>query len=233
MRWRSTSGEPHSQLPFQKLRPNYKAPALPMIPLWSGIFVLAVLDWVFFPLLKWTLIILVILGVFVSGRKLGAAQIIFRSFRLGGAGVYRFSISPALWAALALFAVGFIALNYPWTVLSAINLGWLLLTRSISLFATLGTLALPDGQRYLLISAAALGSLVVWRVMSRNAISNDTPAAHGPLLLLSRGPQPFAKNVTFAEASSKRSPAKEFRSAHVQPPRSALSSSELRIAVEL
>ena len=125
MHWRSASGGPDSKLTLRKLLSNYKARGLPMIPLWSGILALAVIDWVFLPMLNWTLIILVVLGLFVSSRQLRAGQIVVRSIRLGGTGIYRFCVSPALRAALVLFAVGLIALQYPGTVLSAINFSWL------------------------------------------------------------------------------------------------------------
>jgi hypothetical protein len=209
-----------------------------MIPLWSGIVALAAINWVFLPMLNWTLIMLVVLGLFVSSRQFRADQLVARSIRLGGNGVYRICVSPALRAALVLFAVGLIALQYPGTVLGAINFGWLLLTRSISLlFGALDTLALPDGQRYLFISIATLSSLVVWRLLHRNAISIDPPKPQGHSLRLSRGSLTFRKNVTLAKASSKSLVKEirrgtEFRPTQIRIPTPALSS-ELRIAVEL
>jgi hypothetical protein len=141
-------------------------------------------------------------GSFVSSRKFRADQIVVSSIRLGGTGVYRFCVSPALRAALVLFAVGLTALQYPGTVLGAINFSWLILTRSISsLFGTLDTLS--DGQRYLFISIAALGSLVVWRLLHRKAISNEPSKAQVRSLSPSRGLLTFGKNVTSAEASSR------------------------------
>jgi len=195
MHWRSASGGPDSKLTQRELLSNYKARGLPMIPLWSGILALAVINWVFLPMLNWTLIILVVLGLLVFSRQFRADQIIARSIRLGATGVYRFSVSSALRIALVVLAVALISLQYPGTVLGAINLGWLLLTRSISsLFGVSDTLALPDGQRYLFISIAALGSLIVWRLLYRNTISNDPPRAQGRSLRLSRKPLPFGKN---------------------------------------
>jgi hypothetical protein len=238
MHWRSASGRPDSKLTLRKVLSNYKARGLPTIPLWSGILVLAVINWVFLPMLNWTFIILVVLGLFVSGRQFRADKIVVRSIRVGGTGVYRFCVSPALRAALVLFAVGLIALQYPGTVFSAINFGWLLLTRSISsLFAGLDTLPLPEGQRYLFISIAALSSLVVWRLLHQNAISTDAPKARGHSLRLPRGPLTFGRNVTLAEASSRGLVKEirrgtEFRPVQVRMPTPALSS-ELRIAVEL
>jgi hypothetical protein len=213
---------------------NYKARGLLTIPLWSGILALAVIDWVFLPMLNWTLIMLVVLGLFVSSRQFRANQIVVKSIRLGGTGVYRLCVSPAWRAALVLSAVGLIALRYPGTALGAINFGSLLLTRSISsLFGTLGTLALPDGQRYLFIFIATLSSLVVWRLLHRNAISNDPPKAQGHSRRLDRG----TLNVTFAEASSRSLLRKirrgtEYRPSQVRMPTPVLSS-ELRIAVDL
>jgi hypothetical protein len=209
-----------------------------MIPLWSGILALAVIDWVFVPMLNWTLIILVVLGLFVSRRQFRAGQIVVRSIRLGGTGVYWFCVSPALRVALVLFAVGLVALQYPGTVLGAINFSRLILTSSISsLFGTLDTLALSDGQRYLFISIAALGSLVVWRLLHRNAISNGRSKAQGHSLRLSRGPLTFGKNATLAEASWRRLVKEIRRGTEVRPGqvwmRAPALSSELRIAVEL
>jgi hypothetical protein len=232
MHLRSASGGPDSKLTLRKLLSAYKGRSLPTIPLWSGILVLAVIDWVFLPVLNWTLIILVALGLFVSGRKFRADQIVVSSIRLGGTGVYRFCVSPALRVALVLFAVGLVALQHPGTVLNAINFSRLILTNSISsLFGTLDTLALSDGRRYLFISIAALGSLVVWRLRHRNAISNDGSNAQGHSPRLSRGPLTFEKNATLAEGSW-RSLVKKVRPAQVRMPAPALSF-ELRIAVEL
>ena len=64
------------------------------------------------------------------------------------------------------------------------------------------------------------------------------PKARGHSLRLSRGPLTFGRNVTLAEASSRGLVKEirrgtELRPTQVQTPRSALSSSELRIAVEL
>jgi hypothetical protein len=240
MHWRRASGGPDSKLTPRKLLSNYKARGLPMIPLWSGILALAVINWVFLPMLNWTLIILVVLGLFVSGRQLGADQIVLRFIRLGVAGFYRFCVSPVLRGALALFAVGFIALQYYGTVLDAINLCWVLLSRSMNtLFAVSKTLLSPDGHGYLFVSIAALACLVAWRLRYRNAISDDTLTAHGHLRRLSRRSLPFGKNVTSAEPSSRNGLVREIprgtelRPIQVRTPRLALSSSELRIAVEL
>jgi hypothetical protein len=121
-------------------------------------------------------------------------------------------------------------------VLSAINLGWLLLTGSMNLFfAALDILSV--GQRYLFISIAALGCLVAWRGLPRNAIFNNTPKAHGHLLRFSRGPRQLDQSVTFAEATWSRGLAKEirrgadFRSTQVRT--LTPTSSALRIVVEL
>jgi hypothetical protein len=178
--------------------------------------------------------------LFVSGRKFRADQIVVSSIRLGGTGVYRFCVSPALRAALVVFAVGLIALQYPGKVLGAINLGWLLLTRSISsLFGTSDTVALANGQRYLFISIAAVGSLIVWRLLHRNTISNDPPRAQGRSPRLSKKPLPFGRNAAVVEAFWRKSPVKEigraavFRPTQVQAPALALSLSELKIVVEL
>jgi len=233
MQWRGASGRPESHFTLRKLLSNYSAPAFPRMLLWSGILAMAVFDWVFLPLLKWTVIILVILVLFVSRRQLGAGRIVVRSIRLGGAGVYRVCVSPALRVVLALFAMEFIVLLYSGTVLSAINLGWLLLTTSMSsLFGALDTRSLPDGQRYLFISIVALGCLVVWRVLAQ-------PKAHGHLLRLSQGSRQFGLSVTFAKTSWRTSPVKEirrgteFRPTRVQTPTPMLTSSEMRIGIEL
>jgi hypothetical protein len=237
MHWRRASGGPDSKLTPRKLLSNYKARGLPMIPLWSGILALAVINWVFLPMLNWTLIILVVLGLFVSGRQLGADPIVLRFIRLGVAGVYRSCVSPVLRGALALVAIGFIALQYYGTVLDAINLCWLLLSRLMNtLFAVSKTLLSPDGQGYLFVSIATLACLVAWRLRYRNALSNDTLTAHEHLRHLSRR---FGKMVTSAETSSRNGLVREIRRGtelrptQVWTPRLGPSSSELRIAVEL
>jgi hypothetical protein len=140
--------------------------------------------------------------------------------------------------ALALLAIGIIVLQYAGTVFSAINSGWVLGARATkSLFAALDTLSLPDGQRYLFVSIATVGCLVVWRMLSGGGNSDQTARAHGQLLRLWRRPRESRQTLTSAEASWSRW-AKEIRRRRWCGPAQTritpgLSPSELGITVEL